>query len=85
ITYPKAEAVRDAARRLPWDVLLIETDAPFLAPVPKRGRRNEPALVRYTAAELAGLRGVSLDETAAAATSNTRKLFGLPAPKALKP
>ncbi|MEW5723600.1 MAG: TatD family hydrolase [Thermodesulfobacteriota bacterium] len=78
VTYKKAEVVREVARRLPLDVLLVETDAPFLAPAPFRGRRNEPALVRYTAEEVARIKGVGFEEAAAAFTANARALFGLP-------
>ena len=79
ITFPKAVEVREVVKKLPLDVLLVETDAPFLAPVPKRGRRNEPALVRHTAVMLAEVKGISLEEAARATTRNARNLFGLPA------
>lgn len=72
----KAEAVREAARWAPEDRILVETDAPFLAPVPKRGRTNEPAFVRYTAAELAGLRGVAPERLAERCTRNLEALCG---------
>jgi len=75
LTYPKAQAIRDAAAFAPTDRILIETDAPFLAPIPHRGKRNEPALVVDTAAALAALRGVSLDELAAGTTGNFHRLF----------
>ena len=78
VTFKTAEGLRDIARWVPLDRLLIETDAPFLAPVPKRGRRNEPAYVRFVAETLAHVRGVSVDEIADAASSNTRALFRLP-------
>ncbi len=58
LTFPKSDALRDIAREVPLDRLLVETDAPFLAPVPYRGRRNEPAFVAHTAAILAQLRGL---------------------------
>src|ERR1700692_1091529 len=70
VTFPKATAIQEAARLTPADRLLIETDAPFLAPVPKRGKRNEPAYVVETARKLAEVRGVPLDELAAATTRN---------------
>ena len=79
VTFKNAEGLRDVARQVPLDRLLIETDAPFLAPVPKRGRRNEPAYVRYVAETLAQVRGVSVDEIAGAASRNARALFRLPA------
>ena len=78
VTFPKAETVRDVAAKVPLDRLLIETDAPFLAPVPKRGRRNEPALVRYTAMEVARVRGMAPEDLARATTANARALFKLP-------
>ncbi len=68
---------------VPSDRLLVETDCPFLAPVPKRGeRRNEPAYVRYVAEQVASLRGISLKELATQTTENACQLFGLPALKA---
>jgi len=77
LTYPKALALRDVAAQVPLDRLLVETDAPFLAPVPNRGRRNEPAWVADTAAVLAGLKGVTVDEIGSATTKNFERLFGL--------
>ena len=59
LTFPKSQEIRDIARDVPTDRLLVETDAPYLAPVPLRGKRNEPAFVAHTAAVLAGLRGLS--------------------------
>ncbi len=78
VTFPKALDARDVAREIPLDALLIETDAPFLAPVPFRGRRNEPAYVQYTALEIARLRGMDPLVLAEAATANARRVFGLP-------
>jgi len=75
LTYPAASAIRDAARSAPADRILIETDAPFLAPIPHRGQRNEPALVTHTAAFLADLRGTTPEELAALTTANFRRLF----------
>ena len=60
LTYPKAQPLRDVAARLPLDGLLVETDAPWLAPVPSRGKRNEPAWVALTAKTLAGLQGAEV-------------------------
>jgi TatD DNase family protein len=65
--------------KTPLDALLIETDAPFLAPAPNRGRRNEPAFVRYTAEAVAEVKGLPVEEVAAATTENARRLFGLSA------
>jgi len=78
VTFRKADVLRTVAAKTPLDRLLVETDAPFLAPVPYRGRRNEPALVRYTAAEVARLRKISLEETAEATSANARRLFRRP-------
>ena len=77
LTYPKAQALRDVAARLPLDRILVETDAPWLAPAPHRGERNEPALVAETAEVLAGLLKITPDEIAAATTANFFRLFKL--------
>jgi TatD DNase family protein len=77
VTFRKAEAIQAAAREVPLHRLLVETDCPYLAPVPVRGKRNEPAFVRHVAVFLAGLRGTSLEELGAATTANARSLFGL--------
>jgi TatD DNase family protein len=77
LTFKNAEAVRQAARACPEDRLLVETDAPYLAPVPHRGRRCEPGHVVHTVETLARLRGRSLDETVRATTDNARRLFRL--------
>ena len=74
ITFPKAQAIRDAARALPLTSMLVETDAPFLAPVPYRGQRNEPAYVTETAAKLAELLGIEVEEVAATTTRNFETL-----------
>jgi TatD DNase family protein len=74
VTFPKATAIQEAARMTPADRLLIETDAPYLAPVPKRGKRNEPAYVVETARKLAELRGVTLEEIASTTADNFRRL-----------
>lgn len=75
LTFPNAAEARAIAAALPGDRLLVETDCPYLAPVPHRGRRNEPAYVVHTAAALARARGASIEETAAALTRNTRRLW----------
>lgn len=77
LTFKNAEPLRDAARRLPLDRLLVETDAPYLAPVPKRGKRNEPAFVLHVAETLASIRNTPLDEIAAATSRNAEALFGI--------
>lgn len=76
-TYPKAQNLRDVAREIPLERLLIETDAPYLAPQPYRGKRNEPAYVAEVARTLAGVRNLAPDEIAAATTENFRRFFGL--------
>lgn len=78
LTYKNAADLRAAAARIPEDRLLVETDAPFLAPVPYRGQSNHPALVRHTAAVLAEVRGCSLGQAALVTTANARRVFGLP-------
>jgi TatD DNase family protein len=77
LTYPKAQPLRDVAARLPLDSLLVETDAPWLAPAPDRGKRNEPAWVTRTAATLAVLLGVEAQEVALRTTKNFQRLFRL--------
>jgi TatD DNase family protein len=74
VTFPKALNVQEAARIAPPDRILIETDAPYLAPVPRRGKRNEPAYMVETARKLAELRGESVESIIAATTANFRRL-----------
>jgi TatD DNase family protein len=74
LTFPKAESLREAARITPEDRLLVETDCPYLAPVPHRGKRNEPAFVVDTARRLAEVRGTTLEAIAASTTRNFRGL-----------
>lgn len=76
LTYPSAGALRDVAAWVPADRLLVETDAPFLSPVPKRGKANEPAYVVHTLAALAACRSADLPSLAAQAADNARTLFG---------
>ena len=75
VSYPKAEHQRDLARLIPGDRLLLETDAPYLAPQARRGRRNEPAYLRYTAEALAAARGEPVEALIAATTANALRLF----------
>jgi TatD DNase family protein len=75
VTFKKSDALRAIAAEVPLDRLLVETDAPFLAPEPFRGKRNEPAFVAHTAAALAKVRGMSADDFAAATTENFFRLF----------
>lgn len=77
LTYPKAQPLREVAARMPLDGILVETDAPWLAPASHRGQRNEPAMVVETAQVLASLLGVTPDEIAAATTANFFRLFSL--------
>ncbi len=77
VTYTRNERNREAARAVPEELLLVETDCPFLAPQGRRGQRNEPAFVRETLAEIARLRGCGLEELARATSANAERLFGL--------
>ncbi len=77
VTFAKAEMLQEAVREIPLGSLVLETDGPFLAPVPSRGKRNEPQLMLYTAQKVAELKGISLDEVARQTTVNAVHLFGL--------
>jgi len=77
VTFKKAEELRQVVQYVPLTSLLIETDAPFLAPQPYRGKRNEPAYVAETAAKIAELKGLAYEEVAQATTENAMELFGL--------
>lgn len=77
VTYPKAQSLREAAKIVPLDRLLVETDSPYLAPVPNRGRRCEPTFVRHTAEYLAQLKEVPFETLATHTTENARRLFKL--------
>jgi TatD DNase family protein len=79
VTFKNAQALRDAARMVPLDRLHVETDSPFLAPVPHRGATNEPAFVRDVGEYLAQLRGEQVDTLRDATATNTARLFALPA------
>jgi TatD DNase family protein len=78
VTFKTAEAIREAVRIVPHDRLMVETDCPFLAPIPHRGKRNEPAWVVETARAVADVWGASLEEVGQATTENARRLFRLP-------
>ena len=78
VTFPKAEATHQCARQVPPHRYLVETDCPFLAPVPRRGKRNEPAFVATVAARVAELRGETLEQVASTSTANAARLFNLP-------
>ncbi len=75
VTFKNAGALKDVARQVPLERLLVETDSPYLAPVPHRGKTNQPALVRYVAEEVARLRGIPLSELGATTTGNFFRLF----------
>jgi TatD DNase family protein len=77
VTFKKAIAVQEAARKQPADAILIETDAPYLAPIPKRGKRNEPAYVAHTAKCIAELRGEDREALAEATYRNALRIFGI--------
>lgn len=78
LTFKNARELREVAAALPLERLLIETDSPYLAPVPYRGKTNEPAYVPHVAAQIAQLKGLSVEAVAEASRANTRALFGLP-------
>lgn len=82
VTFRSAESLREVARKVPLDRMLVETDAPYLAPVPKRGKTNEPSYVRHTAECIAGLRGKSLEDIAGVTTENFFRLFSAARPAA---
>jgi len=77
VTFKNAKALREVARRVPLENMLVETDAPYLAPVPYRGKTNQPGYVRHVAAEIARLKGVTLEQVAEKTTYNYYKLFNL--------
>jgi len=77
VTFPKAESIRDAVKYVPIEKTLIETDCPYLTPAPMRGERNEPAYVVNTAAAIAGLKGLNLEDVARITTRNAEELFGI--------
>ncbi|HEX9442681.1 MAG TPA: TatD family hydrolase [Candidatus Binatia bacterium] len=77
LTFKNAAPLREVAKKLPLDRLLVETDSPYLAPVPHRGKRNEPAFVRQVAETLAAIRGLAWEDLAEATSRNTRELFGI--------
>ena len=75
VTFKNAKALKDVAQRVPLDRMLVETDSPFLAPVPHRGKTNQPGFVRHVAEEIARLRGIGVDEVCNATTDNFKRLF----------
>ena len=78
VTFKNARELKEVARRVPLGRMLIETDSPYLAPVPFRGKTNQPAYVRYVAEEIATLRDIAVEEVAAATSANFFRLFGVP-------
>lgn len=80
VTYPSNEALREVVRGVKIEQLMVETDAPYLTPVPHRGKRNEPAFVRLTAERVAQVKGLSAEDVGRITSFNTRKLFGIPQP-----
>jgi TatD DNase family protein len=77
VTFPKAESLREVVRQIPIEHMLIETDSPYLAPQPVRGKRNEPAYVRHTAEAIAAIKGLSFDDVARITSFNAMQLFGI--------
>jgi TatD DNase family protein len=77
LTYKSADTIREAAKVVPVERLLVETDSPYLAPIPHRGKRNEPSYVVHTATRLAEVKGISLEELATVTTANAMALFTL--------
>jgi len=77
VTFKKATDIQEAAKELPLDKILVETDAPYLAPVPKRGRENKTAYTRYVVDFIADLRGMTTEEIATATSANAERIFGL--------
>ncbi|MBM7694791.1 TatD DNase family protein [Peribacillus deserti] len=77
VTFKNAKKPKEVAQEIPLDKLLIETDCPYLAPHPNRGKRNEPAYVKLVAEQIAEIKGISLEEVAEATTLNARKIFGI--------
>ncbi len=80
VTFKKAEELKESVKHVPDELLLIETDSPFLAPIPKRGKRNEPSYVEHTARAIATIRGVTFEDIARITTVNARRAFGLGEP-----
>jgi TatD DNase family protein len=85
VAFPRAEVIQEVARTVPLDRVLVETDAPFLAPPPHRGKRNEPAFVVEVARKVAALRGIAVEEVGRASAENFRALFGKRAASAAPP
>ncbi len=78
ITFPKTRKLEEVVKKTPLDRMMVETDAPYLAPQLVRGKRNEPRYVRYVADRVAEIKGVTFEEVASITTANAEKFFGLP-------
>jgi TatD DNase family protein len=76
VTFKKADGLRDIVAKLPLNRILVETDAPFLAPQPRRGKRNEPSYVTFVAEQIALLHDLSIEELSKITTANAHRLFG---------
>jgi TatD DNase family protein len=77
VTFKNGQSIRDAVAKIPLDRLVVETDSPYLTPEPNRGKRNEPAYVKFTAQKVAEVKGLTLEEVAARTTQNAKKFFGI--------
>ena len=80
VTFPRSDPIQEAARKVASDGFVVETDSPFLSPAPQRGRVNLPERVAITAAVIAGLRGMTVEDVRAATTRTARRVLALPAP-----
>jgi TatD DNase family protein len=77
VTFKNGQSIRDAVAKIPLDRLVVETDSPYLTPEPNRGKRNEPAYVKFTAQKVAEVKGLTLEEVAERTTQNAKKFFGI--------
>jgi TatD DNase family protein len=77
VTFKNGQSLRDAVAKIPLDRLVVETDSPYLTPEPNRGKRNEPAYVKFTAEKVAEVKGITLEEVAERTTQNAKKFFGI--------
>lgn len=77
VTFKNAKKMKDVAKIVPLEKLLLETDAPYLTPVPHRGEENQPAYVKFTAEEIAKLKGISFEETAQTTSANAEKILSI--------
>ena len=77
VTFKNAKKVKEVAKVVPLEKLLLETDAPYMTPVPYRGKENQPAYVKFVAQEIAALRNISFEEVANATTANAKRLLGI--------